>query len=44
MFSPDWEAFRQAIGVFIVALPFMFGVLALFTLVTMGLSKLKAPK
>jgi len=44
MFSPDWEAFRQAIAVFIVALPFMFGVLALFTLITMGLSSLKEPK
>jgi len=44
MFSPNWEAFRQAVAVFVVALPFMFGVLALFTLVTLGLSKLKEPK
>ncbi|MFZ5814723.1 MAG: hypothetical protein ACOY93_05420 [Bacillota bacterium] len=28
--QPNWEALRQAVGILIVATPFMFGVLTLF--------------
>lgn len=44
MLSPNWEAFEQAIGIMLVATPFMFGVLTLFALVTMWLSYVKSPK
>lgn len=44
MLSPNWPAFKQAVAVFVLALPFMFGVLALFSLVTIGLSKLSEPQ
>ena len=43
MFTPNWEAFRQAVAMLIVALPFMFGTLTLFALVTLGLTYLKSP-
>lgn len=38
--SPNWDAFLQAIGILIVATPFMFGVLALFAVTTYLLSRL----
>lgn len=37
---PDWEAFRQAVGILIVATPFMFGVLSLFAFATYLLARL----
>lgn len=37
---PDWEAFGQAVGILIVATPFMFGVLGLFSVATWLLSRI----
>ncbi|HEY8346400.1 MAG TPA: hypothetical protein VIL07_03895 [Symbiobacteriaceae bacterium] len=42
MFTPNWEAFKQAVAMMILALPFMFGTLTLFALVTLGLTYLKS--
>lgn len=38
--QPNWEAFQQAVGILIIATPFMFGVLSLFAIATYLLSKL----
>jgi|GEM_PF-1932111 len=40
-FHPNMEAFRAALGIMILATPYMFGVLTLFTLVILLLSKLQ---
>lgn len=37
---PDWDAFGQAVGILIVATPFMFGVLGLFSVTTWLLSRI----
>lgn len=39
--TPNWEAFQQAVGILIVATPFMFGVLTLFAAATYLLSRLR---
>jgi len=38
--TPNWEAFRQAVAILIVAAPFLFGALALFALATFLLTYL----
>lgn len=38
--TPNWDAFQQAVGILIVATPFMFGVLSLFAGATYLLSRL----
>jgi len=38
--TPNWDAFSQALGIMIVATPFMFGVLGLFAGATYLLSRL----
>lgn len=38
--NPNWDAFRYALGVLIVATPFMFGVLSLFAISTYLLSRI----
>lgn len=38
--QPNWEGFQQAVGILIVATPFMFGVLSLFAITTYLLSRL----
>jgi uncharacterized membrane protein YdfJ with MMPL/SSD domain len=44
MFHPNMDAFWQAVGVLIVATPFMFLTLTLFVLVILGLSRIPDPK
>jgi len=44
MFQPNYDAVREAIGLMIMATPFMFGVLTLFSLVIMLLAKIQGPK
>lgn len=43
MFQPNQEAVREALMLMFMATPFMFGVLTLFSLVIMGLSRLQGP-
>jgi hypothetical protein len=40
---PMWNDFDQAISIMLMATPFMFGVLTIFSLVILVLSKLKDP-
>jgi hypothetical protein len=43
MATANGEALKQAFGIMILATPFMFGVLALFSLIIVGLSHFKTP-
>lgn len=42
--NPNWDAFRQAINVMLLATPFMFAVMMLFALLILGLSLVKDPQ
>lgn len=44
MFTPNMEAFGQALLVMLLATPFMFLTLTLFTLLAIGLSRIPEPK
>lgn len=40
--NPNWAAFEQAIEIMVVATPFMFGVLSLFAVAVLLLSKVES--
>ncbi|HEY3367521.1 MAG TPA: hypothetical protein VGK74_20890 [Symbiobacteriaceae bacterium] len=39
----QWNDVLKALEIMLVATPFMFGVLAIFALLTVGLSKIRKP-
>lgn len=43
MFHPNMNAFRDAVGIMLMATPFMFGVLTVFALIILGLSRIQDP-
>ena len=43
MISPNWDAFWQSLDLMLLAMPFLFGVLALFALSMVVLSRIQDP-